>query len=188
MSTLRAKLRYLIPLAAFVLLLVVLGIGLLHAPKKGILPSPLIGKSAPQFTLPSLFDGQGPVSSGQLRGHWTLVNVWGSWCVACRVEHQTLLMIKQQSVIPIIGIDWNDDATDAREWLAQLGNPYSAVGVDPGGRTAIDWGVYAAPESFLVSPSGTVMYKQVGVITPEVWQHELLPRIQGIVTTGATGS
>jgi cytochrome c biogenesis protein CcmG, thiol:disulfide interchange protein DsbE len=184
----RSKLRYLLPLGIFMLLLVVLIVGLVHAPKKDVIPSPLIGKSAPRFSLPNLFGGQGPVSSEQFRGHWTLVNVWGSWCVSCRVEHPTLLMIHQQAQIPIIGIDWNDDQADARDWLGQLGNPYSAVGMDHDGRTAIDWGVYAAPESFLVNPSGVVMYKQVGIITPEVWQREFLPRIRGVVTTGATGS
>ncbi len=173
----RGRLRYLLPLGIFVLLLAVLIVGLVRAPEKDIIPSPLIGKSAPQFSLPSLFSGRSPVSSEQFKGHWTLVNVWGSWCVSCRIEHPQLLTIHQQAQIPIIGIDWNDEEGDARDWLDQLGNPYSAVGVDRDGRVAIDWGVYGAPESFLINPSGQVVYKQVGVITPEVWQREFLSRI-----------
>ncbi len=173
----QSKLRYLLPLALFGLLLIVLIVGLVRAPEKDIIPSPLIGKSAPQFSLPSLDPGHGVVSSEQFKGHWTLLNVWGSWCYVCRVEHATLLMIHQQAQIPIIGIDWNDDEADARSWLEQLGNPFNEIGVDRDGRVAIDWGVYGAPESFLISPSGQVVYKQVGAMTPEVWQREFLSRI-----------
>ena len=122
----RSKLRYLLPLGLFVLLLVVLVVGLVRAPEKDIIASPLIGKSAPQFTLPSLSAGRGPVSSEQFKGHWTVVNVWGSWCYVCRIEHPTLLMIHQQTQIPIVGIDWNDDENDARQWLQQLGDPFNA--------------------------------------------------------------
>ena len=144
--------RFVLPLAAFALLLVVLLVGLKRAPEKNNLPSPLIGKSAPQFTLPNLFDNTRPLSSEALKGHWSLVNVWGSWCVSCRAEHSTLLMIQQQGRVPIIGIDWNDDDHDAIDWLSQLGNPYTRVGLDHDGHVAIDWGVYGAPESFLISP------------------------------------
>lgn len=173
----KGRLRYLLPLGIFAVLLVVLIVGLVRAPEKDIIPSPLIGKSAPQFSLPSLFAGRGPVSSEQLKGHWTLVNVWGSWCYVCRIEHPTLLTIHQQAQIPIIGIDWNDDENAARDWLGQLGDPYNEIGVDRDGRVAIDWGVYGAPESFLINPSGQVVYKQVGAITPEVWRREFLSRI-----------
>jgi cytochrome c biogenesis protein CcmG, thiol:disulfide interchange protein DsbE len=183
-GSLRGKLRFLLPLGVFVLLLAVLAVGLLHAPEKGILPSPLIGKSAPPFSVPSLFAGQGQVSSEQLKGRWTLVNVWGSWCVTCRAEHPTLLMIKQQAQVPIIGIDWNDDEADARDWLSQLGNPYSAVGEDHEGKVAIDFGVYGAPESFLVNPTGKIVYKQVGAMTPDIWRREFLARINAASRSG----
>lgn len=185
MSDPSGKLRYLIPLGVFVLLLGVLTVGLVRAPEKDIIPSPLIGKSAPQFSVPNLFAGQGAVSSEQFRGRWTLVNVWGSWCYACRAEHPTLLSIKQQAQVPIIGIDWNDDETDARDWLDQLGNPYSEVGTDHDGKVAIDWGVYGAPESFLISPSGQVVYKQIGAMTPEIWRREFLARINAANLPGA---
>jgi cytochrome c biogenesis protein CcmG/thiol:disulfide interchange protein DsbE len=169
--------RFLLPLAAFALLLVVLLVGLKRAPEKSILPSPLIGKPVPQFTLPNLFDNTQPVSSESLKGHWSLVNVWGTWCVECRAEHQALLQIKQQAQVPIIGIDWKDQNEDALSWLAQLGNPYALVATDGDGRVAIDWGVYGAPESFLISPAGTVVYKHIGAMTDQVWQREFLPRV-----------
>jgi cytochrome c biogenesis protein CcmG/thiol:disulfide interchange protein DsbE len=169
--------RFLLPLAAFALLLIVLIVGLRHAPEKGVIASPLLGKSAPQFTLPDLLDGQNPISTDALRGHWSLVNVWGTWCVECRDEHATLLQIKQQGRVQIIGIDWKDDDAQARSWLTEMGNPYDHVGADREGRVAIEWGVYGAPESFLVNPDGTVVYKQVGALSPRIWAQEFLPRL-----------
>jgi cytochrome c biogenesis protein CcmG, thiol:disulfide interchange protein DsbE len=170
--------RFLLPLTAFALLIVVLVVGLKHAPEKSIIPSPLIGKSAPQFTLHNLFDGQSPVSAGLLQGHWSLVTVWGTWCGECRAEHDALLQIKRDGQIPIIGIDWKDQDEDARTWLQQLGNPYQTVGADHDGRVAIDWGVYGAPESFLINPSGTVVYKLVGPINMQIWQEKFLPHLR----------
>jgi len=169
--------RFLLPLAAFALLLLVLIAGLRHASDKGIIVSPLLGKPAPQFSLPDLLDGNTPLQTKALRGHWSLLNVWGTWCVECRAEHQTLLTIKQQGRVLIFGIDWKDDDTQARAFLNELGNPYQRVGADREGRVAIDWGVYGAPESFLINPDGTVVYKHVGGLTPQIWQREFLSRL-----------
>ena len=169
--------RFLLPLAAFALLLLVLIAGLRHASDKGIIVSPLLGKPAPQFSLPGLLDGNTPLQAQALRGHWSLLNVWGTWCVECRAEHQTLLTIKQQGRVLIFGIDWKDDDTQARAFLNELGNPYQRVGADREGRVAIDWGVYGAPESFLINPDGTVVYKHVGGLTPQIWQREFLSRL-----------
>jgi cytochrome c biogenesis protein CcmG/thiol:disulfide interchange protein DsbE len=169
--------RFALPLGIFAVLLIVLIVGLLHAPDKGIIPSPLVGKAVPQFSIPNLVSGSAPVDNTQLKGHWSLVNVWGSWCATCRDEHPTLLQIKQQGRVPIVGIDWNDNATDANNWLQQLGNPYDQIGEDPNGRVAIAWGVYAAPESFLINPQGVIVYKQVGEITPAIWREQFLSRI-----------
>jgi len=166
----------------------VLVAGLLHSPEKDIIPSPLIGKAVPTFSIPNLVIGAAPVDSAELRGHWSLVNIWGSWCVDCREEHPTLLMIKQQGRVPIIGIDWNDDAADADNWLQQLGNPYTQVGEDRDGRAAIAWGAYGAPESFLVNPQGVIVYKQIGQITPDIWREEFLARIDAAGAPGAPGS
>ena len=170
--------RFLLPLGAFAVLVVVLIIGLRHAPEKNLIASPLIGKSAPAFNLRSLFDQHESVNASELKGHWTLVNVWGTWCVECRAEHEALLQIKREGRVPIIGIDWKDSDEDAQAWLSQLGNPYERVGTDHDGRVAIDWGVYGAPETFLVSPAGTVVYKQIGAMTPQVWQQQFVPRMQ----------
>ena len=179
--------RTALPLGLFALLLIVLVAGLVHAPTKDLIPSPLVGKAVPQFSIPNLTAGAGPVSSDQLKGHWSLVNVWGSWCANCRDEHATLLMIKQQGRVPIVGIDWNDDDADAINWLQQLGNPYAEVGEDHDGRAAIAWGAYGAPESFLVNPQGIIVYKQIGEITPEAWRDQFLARIDAADSSGAGG-
>ena len=170
--------RFLLPLTAFALLLVVLIVGLRHAPQKNIIPSPLIGKSAPQFSLNNLLDSSSPVDAQLLRGHWSLVNVWGTWCFECRAEHEALLQIKREGQIPIIGIDWKDQDEDAQAWLQQLGNPYQVVGTDHDGRVAIDWGVYGAPESFLIDPDGKVVDKEVGPMTMQIWQQKFLPHLR----------
>jgi cytochrome c biogenesis protein CcmG/thiol:disulfide interchange protein DsbE len=143
-----------------------------------MVPSPLIGKPAPQFTLPSLQDASYPVDSKELLGQPWVLNVWGTWCGGCRQEHDTLLAIAAQRVVPVVGLNWKDDDQLARQWLVQLGNPYSVVAVDREGRTAIDWGVYGAPETFLIGPDGTVLYKHIAPMTMDVWNREFLPRIQ----------
>ncbi|HYB65650.1 MAG TPA: DsbE family thiol:disulfide interchange protein [Steroidobacteraceae bacterium] len=169
--------RFILPIAVFALLVVVLAIGIRHAPEKATIPSALLGKAAPAFTLPNLTDPAQTVRSSDLKGHWYLFNVWGTWCFECRAEHETLLEVRRAGVVPLIGLDWKDDDGEARTWLQQLGNPYQAVAVDHLGRTAIDWGVYGAPETFLVSPQGVVVYKLVGPLTHEVWTREILPRV-----------
>ncbi|HTT43165.1 MAG TPA: DsbE family thiol:disulfide interchange protein [Steroidobacteraceae bacterium] len=171
--------RFLVPLGLFVLLAVVLGIGIRHAPEKGIIASPLLGKPAPEFALPALADPTRTVRSQELRGRWYLLNVWGTWCAECRAEHAMLLRVKQAGLVPLIGLDWKDDEQQAQAWLSQLGNPYETVIVDRSGRAAIDWGVYGAPETFLVSPAGVVVYKHVGALTEDTWAREILPRVQG---------
>lgn len=169
--------RFLLPAAIFALLAVVLAIGIKHSPDKGIIKSPLLGRSAPQFSLPDLADPARVVSSEQLKGRWYLFNVWGTWCGECRAEHDMLLQVQRAAAVPLIGLDWKDDDTQARAWLAQLGNPYDVVAVDRSGRIAIDWGVYGAPETFLVNPQGIVVFKHVGALTPEVWMRDILPRL-----------
>jgi cytochrome c biogenesis protein CcmG/thiol:disulfide interchange protein DsbE len=170
--------RYLWPLVAFALLVVVLAIGLRHAPEKGVIKSPLIGRSAPQYTLPDLKDPARTLRSEELHGRWHLLNVWGTWCGECRVEHAQLLAIQREGVVPVIGIDWKDDDAQANAWLASLGDPYERVGADRDGRVSIDWGVYGAPESFLVNPEGIVVAKQVGAMTPAKWQQWLREFVQ----------
>ena len=176
--------RFVLPLGGFVLLAVLLAVGLKQAPEKGVIKSPLVGKPAPAYALPDLLDPTAKLTTDDFKGRWHIVNVWGSWCFACRDEHPVLLAIQQAKVIPILGIDWNDEEASGREWLTKLGNPYERVAVDREGRTAIAYGVTAAPESFLINPQGVIVKKVTGMITPKIWQDEILPLLKsaGAVT------
>jgi cytochrome c biogenesis protein CcmG, thiol:disulfide interchange protein DsbE len=127
-------------------------------------PSPLIGKQAPTFSLPSLADG----------------NVWGSWCVACRDEHPVLMQFAAQHVLPIYGLDYKDDRQAALDVLAKQGDPYTSVAYDASGDVAINWGVYGAPETFLLDKHGIIRHKYIGALTPELIRDDLLPRVQAL--------
>lgn len=169
--------KFLLPIAAFVAIVILFAFGL--DPKRDIraLPSPLIGKPAPEFALTDVLDASRNVSNAAFKGQVYVLNVWASWCLPCRQEHQALLAISQRHVVPIIGLDYMDEREKARQWLEQLGNPYSAVAYDTDGRTAIDWGVYGAPETYLVDAKGRVIFKFISPITQEVWDKEFMPRI-----------
>lgn len=179
-------LRFALPLALFVLLGVALLVGLKRDPS--YVPSPLIGRAAPEFSLPSLQDANYPIATRDLLGQPWLLNVWGTWCVGCRQEHDVLLAIAAKNTVPMIGLNWKDDNAAARQWLAELGNPYAAVAEDREGRVAIDWGVYAAPETFLIGPDGTVLYKHIAPMTAEVWRTEFLPRIESARRAAGAGA
>jgi cytochrome c biogenesis protein CcmG/thiol:disulfide interchange protein DsbE len=168
--------KFIAPFAIFTALGAFLFVGLYRDPS--YVPSPLIGKPAPQFSLPSLQDPAFPVASKDLAGKTWILNVWGTWCGGCREEHETWVAISRDNVVPIIGLNWKDDDAAAREWLQQLGNPYAAVASDHEGRTAIDWGVYGAPETFLIGPDGKVIHKYISPMTLEIWTKEFLPLIQ----------
>jgi len=169
-------LKFGIPLALAALLGVFLLVGLQRDPS--YVPSPLIGKQAPELTLPSLQDPNYPVASKELAGKTWVLNVWGTWCGGCREEHETLVAIARTGAVPLIGLDWKDDSAAAQEWLRRLGNPYAVVASDVEGRVAINWGVYGAPETFLIGPDGKVLFKHIAPMTLEVWTKEFLPRIQ----------
>lgn len=168
--------RFLLPLGGFAILVLFFFVGLHREPSA--IPSPLIGKSAPAFSLASVNDPQRLVSTADLRGRMYLLNVWGTWCVGCREEHATLLTVAQSQAVPIIGLNWKDDRELAMRWLKDLGDPYLACAFDPEGRTAIDWGVYGAPESFLVSADGRIVLKHIGPLTLEIWNEKFLPLIR----------
>jgi cytochrome c biogenesis protein CcmG/thiol:disulfide interchange protein DsbE len=169
--------KFLLPFAAFVALVVLFAMGL--NPKRDIhaLPSPLIGKPAPEFTLTDVLDESRSVTNSTLKGQVYVLNVWASWCLPCRQEHEALLAISREKVVPIIGLDYMDDRNKAKMLLEQLGNPYTAVPFDKDGRTAIDWGVYGAPETYLVNAKGQIIFKFISPITQEIWEKEFLPRI-----------
>jgi cytochrome c biogenesis protein CcmG/thiol:disulfide interchange protein DsbE len=177
--------KFLLPFAAFVALVVLFAFGLNPSRDIHALPSPLIGKAAPPFALTDVLDPSRAVSNAALKGQVYVLNVWATWCVACREEHETLLAISQQRVVPIIGLDWKDQRERAKQWLEQLGNPYQAVGFDNDGRTAIEWGVYGAPETYLVDGQGLVIYKFISPMTQQVWDREFLPRIAAARRGGA---
>jgi cytochrome c biogenesis protein CcmG/thiol:disulfide interchange protein DsbE len=168
--------RFLLPAGLFALLVVVLFVGIQRAPQKNIIPSALIGKPAPVIKLPVL-GGEGGFDSTSLRGRWWVLNVWGTWCPECRVEHEMLLEIARSEVVPMIGLNWKDDDIAAQAWLRDLGDPYDAVPADREGRVAIDWGVYGAPETFLIDGRGIVVYRHVGAMTREVWARQFLTRL-----------
>lgn len=143
------------------------------------LPSVLIDRPVPDFALEPL-PGRGmPLRSEDLKGDVTLVNIFGSWCVACQVEHPHLMDIQESGFVQIHGIDWREkDPRDGMRWLQKYGDPYDRVGLDPDSRVAIDFGVTGAPETFVVDANGVIRYKHTGPVTPEVWENTLKPLIQ----------
>ena len=167
--------KALIPALIFVALVVFFFRGLSLNPRE--VPSPFIDKPAPQFSLPSLTEPGTTVDGKFWAGRAALVNVWATWCAGCLEEHAFLVALSDTIDLPIIGLDWKDDADKARAWLNQLGNPYAAVGFDAEGRTAIDWGVYGAPETFLIGPDGVIRHKHLGPLTPEIWMRDFEPLI-----------
>ena len=171
--------KFLIPIILFALLGVLLAYGLKLDPHK--IPSPLVDKPLPTFSLPTLEDPKKIITNADLRGQVVMVNVWASWCVACKQEHPVLLELAQRKQIPIIGLNYKDKPADASKVLETEGNPYNMIIVDASGRTGIDWGVYGVPESFIVDKQGVIRYKQIGPITPEVWEKTLWPRIQKLL-------
>jgi cytochrome c biogenesis protein CcmG/thiol:disulfide interchange protein DsbE len=154
-------LRRFMPLIVFVALVILLAIGLTLNPR--LVPSPLIGKPAPEFELPLLLK-EGSFSNKDLMGQVTLVNVWASWCFACRQEHETVKFLSRNGV-RIIGLNYKDEPDDAKNWLARLGNPYQDIAADYDGRIAIDWGVYGAPETFLIDQQGIIRHKVIGPLS-----------------------
>ncbi len=140
-------------------------------------PSPLIGKPAPAFSLPQL-EQAGHWSPDAMRGQVWLLNVWGSWCGACVIEHPLLNELAQAKLVPIVGLAWKDPPDHSLAWLRKHGNPYAVVISDREGKAAIDWGVYGAPETFLIDRQGVIRYKQIGPFTPEIIRDELLPLLR----------
>lgn len=174
--------RYLIPLGIFAMLVALLAVGLRHDPRR--VPSPLIGKPAPQFSLPELADPARTLDRKDLLGKVTLVNVWASWCVACRDEAQLLVALANSHVVPIYGLNYKDKRADAQRWLQTFGNPYVANAFDQEGRVAINWGVYGVPETFVVDAQGIIRYKQIGPITQEALKDKILPLVRRLQREG----
>jgi cytochrome c biogenesis protein CcmG/thiol:disulfide interchange protein DsbE len=169
-------LRFLIPLGVFLAIGVLLASGLGRDPRR--LPSVLLDKPAPEFDLPELRQEGQRVSKAALLGKPYLLNVWGSWCVECRVEHPVLTEFAQRGVLPVIGLNWKDPSEDALRWLAQFGDPFDQIAHDPEGDTVIDFGTYGAPETFLIDAGGRIRYKHVGALSHSVIEEELMPIVR----------
>lgn len=168
----------LVPVILFLALGLLLAVGLKIADHKTEIPSPLIGKKMPEFTLPVLGREDTMVSSADLVGTPFLLNIWASWCPTCRYEHPVITELAKSGAVRVIGLNYRDEAGDAQQWLRRFGDPYEFSLADVSGRTGIDFGVYAAPESFLVDAEGNVVFKQIGAMTNEVIEQEILPRIR----------
>jgi cytochrome c biogenesis protein CcmG/thiol:disulfide interchange protein DsbE len=164
-------------LGLFVVLLGFLFVGLYRDPRE--VPSPLIGKPAPNFEVPQVAAPEQTFSPKQMLGKVWLLNVWASWCVSCRQEHPILVeYIKAGGTLPIVGLDYKDQRSDGLRWLTQLGNPYVLSAFDADGRVGIDYGVYGVPESYLIDKTGIIRYKQIGPITPEAMEKTILPLVK----------
>lgn len=164
-----------IPLVIFIGLVAVLARGLYLDPK--FVPSPLIGKTVPQFSLPPVKGRLLGLSSENLSGEVSIVNVFASWCVACRQEHPILMRLSKANEVTIHGLNYKDQPDDADQWLNALGDPYTRTGADRNGRVAIDWGVYGVPETFVIDQTGRIAYKHIGPITERIWQEKIGPLV-----------
>ncbi|GMR17242.1 MAG: DsbE family thiol:disulfide interchange protein [Gammaproteobacteria bacterium] len=169
---------FLMPLAVLVLIGIVLGIGLTLNPSE--IPSPLIGKPVPEFTLPPVQGRVAGLSSSDLSGEVSLVNVFASWCTACRDEHPLFMQLRRQGIVPVHGLNYKDRPEDASAWLDELGDPYTRTGADIDGRVGIDWGVYGVPETYVVDRHGRIAYKHIGAIDARLLQETLLPLIRDL--------
>lgn len=173
------KKSLLIPLGVFALLVVFLAIGLTRDPRE--VPSPLIGKAAPAFTAPRL---QAPGQASQtfsgkdMLGKVWLLNVWASWCVACREEHPVLMEFAKTKTLPVIGLDYKDQPADGLKWLARFGDPYDLSVTDQDGRIGINFGVYGVPETFLIDKQGVIRHKHIGAITEDALKNTILPLVR----------
>lgn len=173
------RLAVLIPLVVFILLTGVFLLQLLSGRDGSVVPSALIGQPAPPTSLPAL-EGLGVpgLESSAFAGKVTVVNIFASWCAPCREEHPVLLAMAQDKRYALIGLNYKDQPEDARRFLGELGNPFGAVGIDPAGRAAIEWGVYGVPETFIVGKDGTILFKHIGPLSEEAVRSKLLPVIE----------
>jgi cytochrome c biogenesis protein CcmG/thiol:disulfide interchange protein DsbE len=168
--------RFLIPLAIFAVMVVFLAVGLTLNPRE--VPSPLINKPAPPFELQQLHDPAKTFSQKDMLGKVWMLNVWASWCVACREEHGTIIQLSRMGVVPVYGLNYKDERNDGINWLNKLGNPYLASAYDRDGRIGIDYGVYGVPETYVIDKSGVIRYKRIGPVTPEIVRDKILPLVK----------
>ena len=174
------KVRGLVPLIVFAVMVGFLFVGLKLDPRE--VPSPLIDKPAPLFSLPRLDDPARAFTPAEMKGRVWLLNVWASWCVSCRQEHPLLVRLSETGEVPIYGLDYKDHPDDAQAWLSRFGNPYTASLIDGDGRVGIDYGVYGVPETYLIDKEGIIRYKHIGPLTPKAIEEILLPKVKELQT------
>ncbi|WP_037374384.1 DsbE family thiol:disulfide interchange protein [Sedimenticola selenatireducens] len=177
----------LVPFLVFVLISIFLAIGLTMDPR--LVPSPLIGKAVPEFNLPPVKGRSAGLSAESLKGEVSLVNVFASWCTACRQEHPILMALSRKGSVSIHGLNYKDKPDDAAAWLDELGDPYTRTGADIDGMVGLDWGVYGVPETFVVDSQGVIQYKHIGPINEKIYLDTLQPIIENLrkQETAATG-
>ncbi len=179
------KFKFILPFVLFITLVGFLAVGLNRDPRE--VPSPLINKLAPSFNLPQLTDSQKKFSPGQMLGQVWALNVWASWCVACREEHPVLMQFGRSNLIPLIGLDYKDRREDAIAIINKDGNPYSVTALDSDGRIGIDYGVYGVPETYIIDQSGVIRYKHIGPINTNILEKIIYPLISELKNKSVSG-
>jgi cytochrome c biogenesis protein CcmG/thiol:disulfide interchange protein DsbE len=174
----RRRLTYFIPIAVFAVIAVAFAVGLTLNPRE--IPSALIGKPVPEFALPPVQGRSLGLSSEDLRGEVSIVNVWASWCAECKREHPVLMDLARRHVVALHGLNYKDRPDAAQAWLDGLGDPYTRNGADRDGRVAIDWGVYGVPETFVVDRRGRIAYKHIGAMTERLVAEKILPLVEDL--------
>lgn len=174
-TTAPALLRFGLPLGVFLALIALLAIGLNLNPRE--VPSPLIDKPAPAFELPQLHAPERVFTPAGMKGKVWILNVWASWCAACRDEHPLLIDVSRQGIVPLVGLNYKDQRADALSWLKRFGDPYQVSVADLDGKVGIDYGVYGVPETYVIDKQGVIRYKRIGPVTPEVLQTKILPLV-----------
>ena len=172
--------RFLLPLVIFLVVVGFLAAGLNLDPRE--VPSPLVGKPAPQFNLPRLDNPEKTISPKEMLGQVWLFNVWASWCGACRDEHPILVKLARSGEVPVYGMNYKDTRLEAQQWLTEGGDPYVASVMDMDGRVGIDYGVYGVPETYVIDRAGVIAYKQIGPVTEEVLRDKILPLVKRLQT------
>ncbi len=172
--------RFALPLVVFVLMAGLLGYGLRLDPKK--VPSPLIDKPAPAFSLSMLGTPSRQLSTKDMSGQDWVLNVWASWCVSCRAEHAVITALAKRNLVAVVGLNYKDEPGDAARWLEQFGNPYTTSVIDQDGRVGIDWGVYGVPETFVIGADGMIKYKHIGPVTHESLEQTILPILKELLS------
>jgi cytochrome c biogenesis protein CcmG/thiol:disulfide interchange protein DsbE len=171
----RPMMRFALPLGVFAALVLLLGVGLSLNPRE--VPSPLIGKPAPPFQLPLLHQPEKSFSPRDMQGKVWVLNVWASWCAACREEHPVLADFARSGETPLYGLNYKDQRNDAIAWLGRYGDPYAASVVDADGRIGIDYGVYGVPETYVIDKQGVIRYKRIGPVTPAILKEKIVPLV-----------